>query len=76
MAALFLEVIAVQDNAPFSAKLELIKDLVCLLNRYSVRVYTSPVSSQGLEIAEKAGFKQIRDGSRLYVRPAPLVVVT
>ncbi|MGA3136210.1 MAG: radical SAM protein [Terracidiphilus sp.] len=76
VAALFLEVIAVQDHAPFSVKLELFKDLVCLFNRYSVSVYTSPVSVQGSEIAERAGFKQIRDGSRLYVRPAPLVVVT
>lgn len=75
VAALYLEVIAVKTEAPFSAKRELLKALLDIATKFSVPIYTHPVSDQGMELARNAGFHETIPDSGLYIRPAPLAVL-
>ncbi len=57
--ALFLEVIACLQVAPFHLRCRLLADLMGTVNRSSGPVFTCPISETGLDLVQRTGFKPL-----------------
>jgi radical SAM protein with 4Fe4S-binding SPASM domain len=59
--ALYIEVIAVSPEAPKSARISLLKNLIATSEQYPVPVYTCPISDDGLRLVKRFGFVPIQN---------------
>ena len=76
MEGIYIEVIAVDSEAPRSVRISLLKDLLSTLQKYPLPVYTCPISKDGLALVERFGFTPLQnhESKQVFVFRRPLMI--